>query len=174
VFALELDVWIAEPAVHFDRNYPESPSEVGSRKRDRLISAEAVKDHILRVAWSGGLGEEIDLVPLLYAKGRYPALRRDAKLFSSARVAVGGGWVEWDDGSLVRAAELSELQTAIMSNAGFKRSMDVLAIGHEGMAARLGVSRRLVARWRKDTPIPRHVAMAVRFMTRALDIDLDV
>ncbi|MFB9952628.1 hypothetical protein ACFFP0_27600 [Rhizobium puerariae] len=34
----------------------------------------------------------------------------------------------------------------------------------EGMASALEISRRLVADYRKDKPIPRHVALATRYL----------
>ena len=42
--------------------------------------------------------------------------------------------------------------------------MDRLHLTLDGMAARLGVARRLVADYRKDKPIPKHIALATRYL----------
>jgi len=42
--------------------------------------------------------------------------------------------------------------------------MDELGNSLDGMAAALQISRRLVADYRKDKPIPRHIAFATRYM----------
>jgi len=42
--------------------------------------------------------------------------------------------------------------------------MDALQMSLDGMAARLGIARRLVADYRKDKPIPKTVALATRYL----------
>jgi hypothetical protein len=42
--------------------------------------------------------------------------------------------------------------------------MDELTLSLDGMAAQLGIARRLVADYRKDKPIPKSIALAVRYL----------
>jgi hypothetical protein len=42
--------------------------------------------------------------------------------------------------------------------------MDVLNLSNEGMAADLEISQSQVAEYKKDKPIPRHIALATRYL----------
>lgn len=47
-------------------------------------------------------------------------------------------------------------------------AMDKLHLTLDGMAARLGIARRLVADYRKDKPIPKHIALATKYLLSRL------
>jgi hypothetical protein len=51
-----------------------------------------------------------------------------------------------------------------LSNEQFRNAMSDLQLSLKGMAATLGVGRRMIAYYRKDMPVPRHVSMATRLL----------
>ena len=77
------------------------------------------------------------------------------------RVNEYGNAVEWPDGAELSAIWIERLAPASIDNDDFREAMEELGLSLEGMAARLGVSRRLVADYRKDKPIPELVGLAV-------------
>lgn len=51
---------------------------------------------------------------------------------------------------------------AKMTNHDFRIAMAILGLSLDAMAAVLGIGRRQVAHYRKDLPLPPHIALAVR------------
>jgi hypothetical protein len=62
------------------------------------------------------------------------------------------------------AAWIEELIDDPLDNAQFREAMNKLHLSLDGMAARLGVARRLIADYRTDKPIPKHIALATRYL----------
>ena len=105
-----------------------------------------------------------DLAPALANHRLFVRLRDDDALFRTIRVNEDGNGVEWDDGSELSAEWIERLTPTFMANADFRAAMDELHMSLEGMAATLGTSRRLIADYRKDKPIPSHIGLAVRYL----------
>ena len=57
---------------------------------------------------------------------------------------------------------IDRLPRTAMSNDDFRQAMDTMRMTLDGMAVTLGIARRSIAEYRKDKPIPRYLALAVR------------
>jgi hypothetical protein len=128
----------------------------------RIESAVAVDGRKVLVVWRGGLQQLIDISPALASKRIFIRLRADDELFRSLRVNEDGNALEWSDGAELSAVWLERLAPSAIENSEFRDAMNQLGLSLDGMAARLGVSRRLVADYRKDKPIPELVGLAVQ------------
>ena len=80
------------------------------------------------------------------------------------RVNEDGNAVEWDDGAELTAIWIERLAPTSLQNEEFRAAMDQLGYSLDGMASRLGLSRRLIASYRKDKPIPETVGLAIRYL----------
>jgi transcriptional regulator with XRE-family HTH domain len=56
----------------------------------------------------------------------------------------------------------AELALGEMTNEEFREAMSLLGMSLDGMAHRLGLSRRIIASYRKDETLPPAVAMATK------------
>lgn len=137
--------------------------EVG-RPIPRIAAVEVMDRRWVRVTWADGGISEIDLTPALASHKGFVRLRSDDELFRTVSVGEFGGYLEWADGSEISTVWLEELSDASLDNAGFREAMDRLQMSLDGMAARLGVARRLIADYRKDKPIPKYIALATRYL----------
>jgi len=80
------------------------------------------------------------------------------------QVSEYGDCLEWEDGAELSAVWIEELAEESLNNAEFRDAMDKLNLTLDGMSARLGIARRLVADYRKDKPIPKHIALATKYL----------
>jgi hypothetical protein len=136
----------------------------------RISAAALVRDRIVNVTWETGETEEIDLRPALASHRLFTRLRTDDALFRTMRVNDDGNALEWEDGAELSAVWIEELTLGQLDNAGFRKAMSDLHITLDGMAGRLGISRRLVAAYRNDKPIPAHIALATRYLVEQLKL----
>ena len=118
----------------------------------------------MQIVWEGGKTEIVDIMPALASHRAFVRLRTDDKLFRALRVSDFQDCLEWPDGAELPATWIEELTEAPFDNAEFRDAMDALQMSLDGMAARLGIARRLVADYRKDKPIPKTVALATRYL----------
>jgi len=51
-----------------------------------------------------------------------------------------------------------------MDNREFRNLMDDLHLSVEALSVTLGLSRRLIADYRRDKSIPKHIALALRYL----------
>lgn len=130
----------------------------------RIESAEALDERRVRVVWRGGLAQDIDIAPALSSRRLFLRLRTDDALFRTLRVNEDGNAIEWADGAELTAIWLERLAPTALANTEFRAAMDTLGFTLDGMAARLGLSRRLIADYRRDKPIPETVGLAVRYL----------
>lgn len=130
----------------------------------RIEAAEPLGDRLVRVTWQGGGTEDIDVSAALASRRIFIRLRTDDELFRSLRVNEDGNAIEWDDGAELTAIWLQRLAPSALANTEFRAAMDELGYTLDGMAARLGLSRRLIADYRRDKPIPETVGLAVRYL----------
>lgn len=135
------------------------------RPLPRIARVEPLDERNIRVTWRSGEVVTLDLAPALQSRRIFIPLRDDDALFRRVAVNEYGDGIEWPAQDLeFSAAWLESLPSIEFSNADFRAAMDTLGHSLEGMAAALQISRRLVADYRKDKPIPRHIAFATRYM----------
>ncbi|MEO8882250.1 MAG: hypothetical protein ABI377_02350 [Devosia sp.] len=131
----------------------------------RVASVRALQERKIAVVWRDRDQEEVvDIMPALLSRRIFVRLRSDDELFRSVRTNEDGNAVEWDDGAELSAIWIKRLASIDLDNADFRQAMDELNVSLDGMAAQLGIARRLVADYRKDKPIPKTVALAVRYL----------
>lgn len=130
----------------------------------RIAAARPLDGRKVAVTWRSGSTTIVDLAPALESRRIYIPLRADDALFATLRVSQHGDAIEWDGGLDFSAVWLDRLPPATFDNEDFRQAMDDLGMTLDGMAAQLEISRRQVADYRKDKPIPRHIALAVRYL----------
>jgi hypothetical protein len=130
----------------------------------RIAKARALDGRKVEITWSGGTKKVVDLMPALASRRIYLPLRSDDLLFRTLRVSEYGDAIEWDNDLGLSAIWIDSMVPADFENADFRNAMDTLELSLEGMAAALEVSRRQIADYRKDKPIPRHIALATRYL----------
>lgn len=130
----------------------------------RLVSVVPVGGRMVRVRFDNGSEKTVDLAPALGSRRFYIPLRDNDALFRSFRISEYGDAIEWSDDLDFSALWLEALPAVEFSNADFRNAMDELGMTLDGMAAALEISRRLVADYRKDKPIPRHIGLATRYL----------
>lgn len=130
----------------------------------RIDSAEPVEGRKIKVTWRDGTSQVVDIGPALASRRLFLQLRTDDDLFRTLRVNEDGNAIEWDDGAELTAMWIERLAPTSLGNEEFREAMDNLGFSLDGMASRLGLSRRLIASYRKDKPIPETVGLAVRYL----------
>lgn len=140
----------------------------------RMVRAQGLDGRRVLIVWKSGKQQEIDLTPALASHRSFVRLRTDDGLFGTVKVNDFGDALEWADGSELAAVWIEELAEGLLDNAGFRDAMARLNMSLDGMAAHLGIARRLVADYRKDKPVPRHVALATRHLLALRGADHEV
>ncbi len=135
------------------------------RPLPRIDRAEPLNDRVVRVWWQGGEGPvDVDVGPALVSRRVFAPLRTDEALFRSLQVSQYGDCLEWVGEIELSAVWVERLAEAALNNAQFRDAMDEMEMSLDSMAAYLGLSRRLIANYRKDKPIPKTVALATRHL----------
>lgn len=130
----------------------------------RIAAVEALEARQVRIKWQSGKSDVLDLTPALASHRAFIKLRDDDALFHTIHVNEDGNALEWDNGLELSAEWIERLPIPAMPNSEFRKAMDELSMSLDGMAAMLGTSRRLIADYRKDKPIPRHISLATRYL----------
>lgn len=130
----------------------------------RIWKATPLSGRNAQIVWNSGESQVVDLMPALASHRAFVQLRTDDVLFGTLRASDEQDSVLWANGLELSAAWIEEIADAPLDNAEFREAMDRLHLTLDGMAARLGVARRLVADYRKDKPIPKHIALATRYL----------
>ena len=130
----------------------------------QIASAKVLSGRTIEVTWRDGGTNVVDLKPALASRRIYMPLREDDELFNTLKISEYGDAVERSNGLDFSAVWLSQLPPASFGNAEFRDAMDRLELSLDGMAAALEISRRQIADFRKDKPIPRHIALATRYL----------
>lgn len=134
------------------------------RDLPRIAAAIPLDFRWVRVVWQAGHTQDIDLAPALLSHRDFVRLRLDDALFQTLDVDEYGDALVWDDGAELSALWIDELSLTSLSNADFRNAMDILQMSLEGMAVRLGISRTLIAEYRKNRPLPPYVALATSYL----------
>jgi hypothetical protein len=130
----------------------------------RIATAKSLGQRLASIVWRSGQAKVVDLAPVFASRRIYIPLRNDDALFQSLRVSEFGDAIEWDGGIDLAAIWIDRLPAYEFDNQAFRHAMERLGLSLEGMAAQLEISRRLVADYRKDKPIPRHIALATQYL----------
>jgi hypothetical protein len=132
----------------------------------RIAHAVPLDGRKIKVVWADGSIKVVDLSGALASRRIYIPLRDNDDLFRSLHVAEYGDGIEWNGELDFSALWLDRLPEAEFTNEEFRKAMDMLKLSNEGMAADLEISRSQVAEYKKDKPIPRHIALATRYLLR--------
>ncbi|KAA9354268.1 DUF2442 domain-containing protein [Ochrobactrum quorumnocens] len=143
---------------------PENEFVSAGKALPRIVSAAPVGGRMVRVKFDNGIEKTVDLAPALESRRFYIPLRDDEALFRSFEVSEYGDALQWGSDLDFSAVWLEALPAVDFGNDDFCNAMDQLGMTLDGMAAALEVSRRLVADYRKDKPIPRYIALATRYL----------
>ncbi len=130
----------------------------------RIAAAQPLDGRNVHITWQDGTSQVVDISPALASRRVFLRLRTDAPLFRTLRVNEFGNAIEWEDGAELTAIWIERLAPTSLKNDEFREAMDRLGFSLDGMASRLGLSRRLIASYRKDKPIPETVGLAVRYL----------
>ena len=130
----------------------------------RIDRVETLDGRKVRVYWRSGKQQVVDLAPTLFSRRIFIPLREDDALFRAVCVEEDGIALEWPGGIDLSANWLAKLPPLEFDNFSFREAMDELGMSLEGMAAALDISRRQVADYRKEKPIPRTIAFATRYL----------
>lgn len=136
----------------------------GAETLPRLVDVAALEGRKLRVTFDSGTTKVVDLAPALASRRFYIPLRDDDALFRSFKVSDYGDAIEWGEDLDFSAVWLDKLPSVEFGNADFRQAMDDLGMSLDGMASALEISRRQVADYRKNKPIPRHIGLATRYL----------
>ena len=143
----------------------------GGHPLPRLASVEpGASPFAVSVTWAEGarIGrtDAIDLAALIHTFKVFRPLRDDPALFATVRLGAWGASIVWEgNGDLdIGADALEEIAVETMTSADFAAFMKRHRLSLDATAAQLGISRRLVAYYAKDRPIPRHIALACRYL----------
>jgi len=130
----------------------------------RVVKAKPLAERRILVEWKSGETDIVDIMPALASRPVFMALRNDDTLFQTLKVNEYGNAIEWDDGAELTAVWIRRLVPDNFGNGDFRAAMAMLGFSLQGMASALQVSRRLIADYRKDKPIPRHIALATKYL----------
>jgi len=130
----------------------------------RLASAVPLDGRKIKVEFEDGRQKTVDLAPALESRRFYIPLRDNDDLFRSFRISEYRNAIEWSGDLDFSAAWLDRLPSVEFDNSDFRDAMEQLGMTLDGMAAALQISRRQVADYRKDKPIPRYIGLATRYL----------
>jgi DNA-binding XRE family transcriptional regulator len=134
------------------------------RPLPRIKRAEPLEGRNALIEWKSGGSAIVDLGPAFVGLRIFAGVRDDDQLFRSLTVDEYGDALVFADGAELSAMWIEELAAASMTNAEFRAAMGSLRFTLDTMASRLGISRRLIASYRKDKPLPKVVALATRYL----------
>jgi hypothetical protein len=131
----------------------------------RIAGIRHAHEHVVSVTWADGLRkgmtEAVDLAPVIMQYRIFQPLRVDVELFASVQLGEDGDTLVWDEGRIDMAATTVErLAAESMTNTQFRNFLDRHGLTLDAAGAVLGISRRQVAYYAKDRPIPRLVTLA--------------
>ena len=141
----------------------------------RLASVEPANGPFsVAVTWADGARagrtDIVDLAPMIHTFKVFRPLRDDRRLFASVRLGEDGASIVWgDDENLdVGVESLEDLVEETMTSGEFAMFLKRNNLSLDAAAAQLGISRRLVAYYAKERDVPRHIALACRYLDLTL------
>jgi hypothetical protein len=137
----------------------------------RLASVARHGAYEIVVGWAAGSTREhnadlVDLAPLILTHKFYKPLRDNPDLFNTVHMIEDGSAVAWgdDDAIDMAATSIERLAEEQMSTADFRAWLEQHKLTYDAAAAQLGISRRLVAYYADQRPVPRYIALACRYL----------
>lgn len=134
------------------------------RPLPRIRAAKPLDRRNALIEWKSGGAVVVDLAPAFVTLRIFAGVKKDDALFQTMAVDEYGDALVFADGTELSAMWIEELAAASMNNEEFRAAMDKLRFTLDGMASRLGLSRRLIADYRKAKAIPKVVALATRYL----------
>ena len=135
-----------------------------------IAAASPAGIYSVTIEWASGSRrgkvETIDLAPDILSFKFYRPLRDDIRLFDTVHVTADGAALAWGgkDEVDMAATSVERLAEETMTNADFAAFLKRSGLSLDAAAAQLGISRRLVAYYAKNRLVPRHIALACRFL----------
>jgi len=135
-----------------------------------IADVSAADDYSAVITWRSGaragLVEAVNLAPHILTFKLYRPLRENRHLFETVHVTADGAAIGWgrDDEIDMPATAVERLATDVMSNDDFAGFLARNNLSLDAAAGQLGISRRLVAYYAKNRPIPRYIALACRYI----------
>ena len=113
-----------------------------------------------------GMVETVDLAPHILTFKLLRPLRDDRELFETVHIAAEGAAIAWgkDDEIDMPATAIERLAEEVMSNDDFAAFLTRNNLSLDAAAGQLGISRRLVAYYAKNRPVPRYIALACKYL----------
>ena len=139
----------------------------------RIARVKAEEPFFVTVEWSAGNGagavETVDLSPDILSYELYRPLREDETLFRTVHVTAFGAAIAWGEDDLIDmpATAVERLAGEVMTNDDFAAFLKRNRLSLDAAAAPLGISRRQVAYYAKAKVVPRHIALACRYLESA-------
>jgi hypothetical protein len=152
----------------------ETDAVVVGRVLPRIASVVAKPPSTVLITWAEGeregTTEAVDLAPMLFVYKIYKPLRDHPELFKAVRVAADGTALAWGEEEAIdiSASAILDLAEQAMTEADFRQFLVRHNFTLDSAAAALGISRRLVAYYRKGRTIPRTVALACAYLDTQL------
>lgn len=136
----------------------------------RIASVSPLGSFALAVRWNDGREQIADLAPDIFTYKFYKPLRENGKLFASAHVTDDGAAIAWGENDEIDmpATSIERLAGESMEPADFSAFLKRHDLTFEFAAAQLGLSRRLIAYYASERRIPRHVALACKYLDARL------
>ena len=132
--------------------------------RGLLREVAPLQDMTVRLLWSGGIEEQLDLSPALLGARIHHRFVSNGGLFATVRIGAHGTMLSWADGSILPARSVAAVAELHMTNNEFRDAMRLLDLSYAAIAAHLGLSESQVGNFRRDKPVPKHIALAVRYL----------
>lgn len=136
----------------------------------RLKAAAHIAGFLVRITWADGVAELKDLEPIILNQSSLAPLRVDSAVFRSVGVSDDGSRLTWPNGCSVSARAVSRLPHPEMSAADFRSLQADMHLNAEALGSLLGLSRRAITGYRAGTTIPRHVALAMKYLAARWEI----
>lgn len=136
----------------------------------RISKIAHVAKHQVNITWADGLSETKDLEPLILNSRELARIKKDNVAFSDMNLTGDGTRVTWSEGETVSARSIFRLPHSAMTTGEFRTAMADLHLTSGALASMLGLSRRAVTNFRTGSPIPKSVALALRYILIAGEI----
>lgn len=127
-----------------------------------IASVQPLEKFNVGVTWTTGQYAEVDLAPDILTFRPYAPLRANPILFGTVHVANEGAAIAWGaaDAIDMPATAIERLATEVMTANDLRAFMATTKLTRDGLAAQLGISRRLLGYYIEGQQIPRYISLA--------------
>lgn len=142
----------------------------------RLSSVAHHGAYEIVVGWTAGTPREhnadlVDLAPIILTHKFYKPLRDNPDLLKTVHLVEDGSAIAWGDDEAIdmAATSIERLAEEQMSSADFRDWLERHKLTYDAAAAQLGISRRLVAYYADQRPVPRYIGLACAYLDREVE-----